>query len=108
MKHNKSRDGQSSNAEVEQAPEEESEANSSSGGVASPSENDGDEGVDISPEFQQAMHKHLSKANKHEIAHARSKMNTREDEIRKQEEMMNAKHTKTPKEFSTEGMPSSV
>ena len=48
-------------------------------------ESDNTVGVDVPEEFQQAMHKHLSKATKPMLAHARSKVSMREDELRDQE-----------------------
>ena len=71
------------------------------------SDNDGDEGVTIPEEFQKHVHGVMQKATtKHHVAHIRSKLNEKEDEIRAKEHEEQAKKMKgKQKEFSTSGMP---
>jgi len=72
-----------------------------------------DSGVTVSEDFQQKAHQLLHKATKHEVSHARSKMNDRDDEIRKEEMADENKGKKggkgnQPEEFSTESAPPGV
>lgn len=50
-----------------------------------PSDNDGDEGVTVSEEFQKQAHSLVHKASKHELSHLRDKVNSREDTMRQAE-----------------------
>lgn len=60
-----------------------------------------EEGVDVSEDYQKMAHEVTHKASKHEIGHLRSKMNAREDDMRKEE-------NKKDKDFSVENGPAGL
>lgn len=67
------------------------------------------EEVPVSEAFQKHAHKMIKKANKHHIQHIRSKLNEREDEMRKEEMAKEKKGKgKIPDEFSTEAAPAGL
>lgn len=81
----------SADKEVNQKPEEPS---------------DTDKGVTVSEEFQKKAHELIHKASKHELKHVHDRAYSREDELRKAEEMKNKKES--PDEFSMAEAPSSM
>lgn len=62
-----------------------------------------DSGIVVSEEYQKQAHSLTHKANKHQIAHVRTRVNDREDELRKAE--MKGSGKKSPATMSTDGMP---
>lgn len=60
-----------------------------------------EEGVDVSEDYQKMAHEVTHKASKHEIGHLRSKMNAREDDMRKEE-------SKKDKDFDMKDAPAGM
>ena len=74
-------------------------------GAKQPSEDSPAEGVTVPEEFQAKVHQLVHKATKPHLAHMRSRISDREDEMRK-EEMSKKDKDKVPSTYSDAEMPS--
>jgi hypothetical protein len=70
-------------------------------------EPDGDEGVVIPEDFQKKVHALVHKAPKAHLAHIRSRVSDREDELRKQEQSAMGKKGRKV-DFSAEDAPATL
>jgi hypothetical protein len=94
------------NEKEQETPASEQQSEQQAGG-----EGEGEDQQMIPEEYQQQAHKLIHGAPKHHLDHLRSRINAREDEIRKAEDEERMKKASkkggkaVPSEYSTAGMP---
>lgn len=65
-----------------------------------------DEGVHVTEEYQKQAHALIGKADKHQVAHVRSRVNDREEELRKAEMKKDKPSKGKPEVFDATSSPS--